>query len=438
MIGIDLAVFLFLTILNGFFALSEMALVSARKSRLTPLAEAGDKRARLALELGEDPGRVLSAVQIGITLIGIVAGAATGARFADRLGGFLTEVAPVLGDWANEIAFVVVIVAMTFVTLVFGELVPKRIAIARPEPIALAVARPIDLVARFASTFVMALTGTSTLVLKLLGVKEDQAKDVTEEEVKHVLSEGVEAGVLDESEREMLEGVMRVADRPVRTIMTPRPDVWWMDPDDEPETIRKDIAECPYSLLVVARGSIDQPLGVVYKKDLLGPALRGEPLDVMSVLKKPIVVPESAEVLKLLEQFRATPVHAAFVVDEYGALEGLATLTDIIEGIAGDLSDVDAPASTGVVVRADGSWLLDGDTDVHEVEKLLALDTLPKGSYHTLAGLVLSILHRIPREGDRAAFGDFTFEIVDMDGRRIDKVLVERTPETRVPEEETA
>ncbi|MEJ1160685.1 hemolysin family protein [Prosthecomicrobium sp. N25] len=438
MLGLELLFFIALTLVNGFFSMSEMALVSARKSRLGPLAEEGDARAARALELGENPNKFLSSVQIGITLVGLLAGAATGASLADHLAGFLLAVVPSLGSAADEVAFVIVIVLMTFVTLVFGELVPKRLAIAHPEPIALAVGGVIAFVSTFASPFVSLLSVTSNAVLKLIGVKESTGGDVTEDEVMHVLAEGVQAGVLDPEEREMLEGVMRVADRPVRAIMTPRPDLYWIDPNDPPEAVRREIAECPYSLLVVAPGSIDEPTGVIYKKDLLADALAGRELDLASLVREPVVVPENAPVLKLLERFRNTPVHCAFVVDEYGGLQGLVTLTDIIEGIAGDLADVDAPQG-GPVRRDDGSWLLDGDTDIDDLERLVDLPELERGSYHTLGGLMLSVMNRIPHAGEKAVIGDYVFEVMDMDGRRIDKVLIAPRPTERVvPDEEVA
>lgn len=438
MIGLELLFFFALTLVNGFFAMSEMALVSARKSRLVPLAEEGDARAARAIELGENPNRFLSSVQIGITLVGLLAGAASGASLAGHLGEYLIAAAPGLGSWAEEIAFSIVIVLMTFVTLIFGELVPKRIAIAAPEPIALFVVGPIAVVSMIAAPFVSLLSVTSNAVLGLIGIRDQTGGDVTEDEVMHVLAEGVQSGVLDPEEREMLEGVMRVADRPVRAIMTPRPDLYWIDLGDAPERVRAEVAECPYSLVVVASGSIDEPTGVVYKKDLLAEALAGGPLDIAAALKQPIVVPENAPVLKLLESFRGNPIHCAFVVDEYGSLQGLVTLTDIIEGIAGDLADVDAPHG-GPVRRDDGSWLLDGDTDVHDLERLIDLPDMEHGGYHTLGGLILSVLNRIPTEGDKAMIGDYVFEVMDMDGRRIDKVLVYLRPNARVvPDEEVA
>ena len=439
MLIVDLGVFAFLTILNGFFVMSEMALVSARKGRLVGLAESGDHRAIRALDLGEHPSKFLSTVQIGITLTGLLAGASSGAQLSERFADFLTEAVPSLAFAAHQIAFVLVIVVMTFVTIVLAELVPKRIAIARPEPIALAVAGTVDFLSGAVKPFVALLSVSSNFVLRLFRIDETSGSEVTEEEVKHVIAEGVEAGVLAPEERNMLEGVMRIADRPVRAIMTPRPDLFWIDPNDASDRILAEIAECPYSLLVVAEGAIDEPAGIIYKKDLLADALAGRPLDIRAALREPVIVPESAPVLKLLDRFRGTTVHAAFVVDEYGGLMGLITLTDIIEGIAGDLADVDAPHPAGPHRRDDGSWLIDGDTGIDDLERLIDLPDIEHGGYHTLGGLMMSVLNRIPTEGDKAVIGDFVFEVVDMDGRRIDKVLVSpRGSAKPMPEEEVA
>jgi putative hemolysin len=423
MLTVELSIFLFLTLINAFFVASEMALVSVRKPRLMALAEDGDRRARRALDLGEHPGRFLSAVQIGITLTGLIAGATSGAQLSDRFADTLIELFPRFAWAAREAAFVLVMMAMTFFTIVFAELVPKRLAIARPEPIALLVAGIVEVFSRATAPFVSLLVATSNHVLKVLRIDEGGGSDVTEDEVMHVLAEGVESGVLEPEEREMLEGVMRVADHPVRAVMTPRPDLYWIDPSDPPERLLEEVLNCPYSAMLVAEGSVDEPAGLLYKKDLLRDAVKGRPLDWKSHLKQPLVVPETAPVLKLLERFRGTPVHAAFVVDEYGGLLGLVTLTDIVEGIAGDFADVDAPHVTGPFQREDGSWLIDGDTSIDELERLVDLPDLEHGGYHTLGGLMLSVLNRIPNEGDKAKIGDWSFEVVDMDGRRIDKVM---------------
>ena len=439
MLIVELSIFLFLTLTNGFFVMSEMALVSARKPRLIALAEDGDRRARRALDLGEHPGRFLSAVQIGITLTALIAGATSGAQLSDRLSDTLIELFPTFAFAAQETAFVVVMVMMTFVTIVFAELVPKRLAIARPEMISLAVAGLVEIFSRATAPFVSLLVATSNRILRLMKIEEGTGSDVTEDEVMHVLAEGVESGVLEPEEREMLEGVMRVADRPVRAVMTPRPDLYWIDPNDPPERILKEVLDCPYSAMIVAEGSIDEPTGLLYKKDLLRDAIEGRSFDWRAHLKQPLVVPETAPVLKLLERFRGTPVHAAFVVDEYGGLQGLVTLTDIVEGIAGDFADVDAPIASGPFRREDGSWLIDGDTGIDDLERLVDLPELEDTGYHTLGGLMLSVLNRIPTEGDKARIGDWSFEVVDMDGRRIDKVLI--TPivaRPQIPEEETS
>jgi len=439
MLIVELSIFVFLTLTNGFFVMSEMALVSARKPRLVALAENGDRRARRALDLGEHPGRFLSAVQIGITLAALIAGATSGAQLSDRFADTLIETFPRFAWAAKETAFAVVMVAMTFVTIVFAELVPKRVAIARPEAISLAVADLVEIFSRATAPFVTLLVATSNRILRLMKIDEGSGADVTEDEVMHVLAEGVESGVLEPEEREMLEGVMRVADRPVRAVMTPRPDLYWIDPNDPPERITREVAECPYAALIVAEGSIDEPAGLLYKKDLLRDALEGRPLDWKAHLKQPLVVPETAPVLKLLERFRGTQVHAAFVVDEYGGLQGLVTLTDIVEGIAGDFADVDAPHVSGPFKRDDGSWLIDGDTSIDELERLVDLPELDHSGYHTLGGLMLKALNRIPTEGDKARIGDWSFEVVDMDGRRIDKVLISPiVTHPPIPDEETA
>lgn len=439
MLIVDLSVFAVLTLVNAFFVASEMALVSSRKGRLVALAEDGDRRAKRALELGEHPGRFLSAVQIGITLTALIAGASSGAQLSDRMAEWMISTWPTFAWAAKETSFVVVIIVMTFVTIVFAELVPKRIAIARPEPIALSVAGTVDIFSRMTSPIVTLLNGTSNVLLRRLGIQENMGADVTEDEVMHVLAEGVQSGVLDPEERAMLEGVMRVADRPVRAVMTPRPDLYWIDPEDPPERILAEILDCPYSAMIVAEGSVDEPIGLLYKKDLLRDVVAGRPLDPRAHIKEPLVVPESAPVLKLLERFRGTPVHAAFVVDEYGGLQGLVTLTDIVEGIAGDFADVDAPLVSGPTRRDDGSWLIDGDESIDELERLVDLPDLEHGGYHTVAGMIMAALNRIPSAGEKAVIGDWIFEVVDMDGRRIDKVLASpRVPVEAIPEEDEA
>lgn len=439
MLIVELAVFVFLTLANGFFVMSEMALVSARRPRLAALAEAGNRRARRALDLGEHPGRFLSAVQIGITLAALIAGASSGAQLTDRLSDWVIETWPRTAWWAKEASFVTVMLIMTFITIVFAELVPKRIAIARPETISLAVADVVELFSRVTAPIVTLLVATSNRILALLRVEEQSGADVTEDEVMHVLAEGVESGVLEPEERQMLEGVMRVADRPVRAIMTPRPDLWWIDPKDPTERLLEEIVGCPYSAMIVADESIDEPSGLLFKKDLLADALAGRPLDVAKHLKQPLVVPESAPVLKLLERLRDTQVHAAFVVDEYGSLQGLVTLTDIVEGITGDFADVDAPLVSGPTRRDDGSWLIDGDEAIDEIERHITLPDLEHGGYHTVGGMILAALNRIPSAGDKAVIGDWIFEVVDMDGRRIDKVLASpRHHDEPIPEEDVA
>ena len=420
---LEIAIVLALIVLNGFFAMSELAVVSARHSRLQSLAKDGNPKAKRALKLAENPGRFLSAVQIGITLIGILTGAFGGATLAESLGGYLDTV-PAIAPYGHPLAVGLVVVLITYLSLVLGELVPKRIALTAPERIAMAVSGPLLLLAKVAKPFVSLLSISGSLVLRILGVRETDKDQVTEEEVRTVIAEGTASGVIDPVEHKMLEGVLRLADRPVRAIMVPRPDVIWIDLDDSDEEIRRDLMASPASRVVVARGgNIDEPLGVVRKKDLLGQCLRGEPLDIKSSMLQPLYVPEGISVLRLLNLFKTQPAHIALVVDEFGSLEGLVTPTDVLEAIAGDLATTTADEFREIFPREDGSFLVDGATSLDDLEQQLGIQVRASDDFHTAAGLVLSALGRIPSTGDRVRIGDWTVEVVDMDGRRIDKLL---------------
>jgi putative hemolysin len=301
--------------------------------------------------------------------------------------------------------------------------VPKRFALASPEAIAVRVARPLQLITRISRPFVWLLERSSALLLKMLGVPERRQHGVTEEEVRFAIAEGTEAGVIDEVEEEMIHGVLALADRSVASIMTPRPDVYWIDLDDDAGVIAREIADCPFSRLVVARaGDLGHPLGVVQKKDLVGDLIAGGGLQVERHLREPIYVPESAQVLRMLEMFGSVPMHVGFVVDEYGDFLGLVTLTDVLEGIAGDLPEEHKAKSEDIVRRPDGSWLVDGRAPIDELVDKLALDKVD-GDFHTAAGLALERLARIPVEGDTFEVGGWNAEVIDMDGKRIDKLL---------------
>jgi putative hemolysin len=413
-----------LILLNGFFAMSELAVVSSRRSRLAMRAEGGDPGAARALALADDPNQFLSSVQIGITLIAILSGVVGEAAFSDGLALTLAEI-PALADYARPLASAIVVACIGFISLVFGELVPKRIALSSPETIAAFVARPLGFLAAIGRPFVLLLSVTTNAILRIIGVRErDEA--VTEEEVKSTIAEGVAAGAIAPEESRMIEGVLRLADRPVRSIMTPRGQVYWIDPTDDPETIRKEIETFPSSRLVVSEGSIDEPLGVLQKKDLLEPLLAGKDIDVRALVRQPVYVPDGASVLRLLELLKLTPLQIAFVVDEFGSFEGIVTVTDVLVAIAGALPEDHAEQSSLIRQRDDGSYLVDGRTSLDELHETIPLAERPEGEYHTAAGLVLAAFGRIPAEGDSIQVGGWRLEVIDMDGRRIDKVLASR------------
>jgi putative hemolysin len=418
---IELGVIFALILLNGFFALAEMAVVSSRRIRLQHMAERGDRGAALALSLADDPGRFLSAVQVGITLIGILSGAFAGATLGARLGPVLDDV-PGIAPYGHEIAVVIVVLGITGLSIMFGELAPKRIALARPEQIAARVARGLQVVVVLAGPLVWLLERSTSAILGLLGVPDRRGTKVTEEEVKLAIAEGTEAGVIDQVEKEMIHGVLALADRSVASIMTPRPDVYWIDLDDEQEVIAREIADCPYSRVVVARGDLSQLLGVVQKKDLVEDFIFGRGLQLERHLREPLYVPENIPVLRMLEMFRKVPLHVAFVVDEYGDFLGITTLTDVLSAIAGVLPEEHEPQAEEIVRRADGSWLVDGRTSIADLNEKLGLPEV-SGEFHTAAGLALERLARIPVEGDTFDVDGWTVEVIDMDGKRIDKLL---------------
>jgi putative hemolysin len=421
---IDLLVILLLVLLNGFFAMSEMALVSSRRARLKQMAEEGRRGARSALALAEDPGRFLSAVQIGITLIGILAGAFSGATLAQKLSAWLATFPPVAA-FSDTIAIFIVVLGITYLSLILGELVPKRIALADAEAVASRVARPMNLLSKLASPAVWLLRLSSEAVLRLLGMPAHRASTVTEEEVKAMVAEGADAGVFQASERDMIDGVLRLADRPVSAIMTPRIDVVWLDAEASADEIRERIADSGHSRFPVGRGDVDAMDGVVHAKDLLDQLMAGEPLDLAASACQPLFVHEGTPVLKMLELFRGSRVHMALIVDEYGSFEGIITPTDILSAIAGEFPEDEEEAEPAAVRRDDGSWLIDGRTDIAQVERILerrGLDS--EGDFHTLAGFILWRLGHVPRIGESFDWRDLRFEVMDMDGRRIDRVLV--------------
>jgi putative hemolysin len=423
---LEIVIVLALVLLNGFFAMSEIAVVSARGARLEALARRGRRGARLALGLARDPGRMLSTVQIGITLVGIVTGAFGGARLAEPLAAALAGV-PTLAPVSAEIAYALVVAAITYLSLIIGELVPKHLALRAPERVAALVAPTVDLIARISTPAVRLLETSSRLVLRILGSEAQPAETVTEEEVRTLIAEGTRMGVFHRQEQEMIERVLRLADRPVRAIMTPRLELVWLDVEAAPDQIVRIIRESGHSRFVVGKGSLDDVLGVVHVRGLLDACLAGRPLDLQDALRPMLVVPDTMPVSRALEALRQARVSMALVVDEYGEVEGVITVEDVLEAVVGDMPERRLGEEPAIVRRDDGSMLMDGMLAVDEVKLALGFDSLPEEeSYHTLAGFILAQLGRVPAEGQAVLYGGWRFEVVDMDGRRIDKVLAHR------------
>lgn len=422
------AIVLLLVVLNGLFAMSELAIVSARKTRLQTRADRGDRGAAAALRLTEEPTRFLSSVQVGITLIGILAGAYGQATIAAELDQML-ETVPGFSPYSEAVSTGLVVVVITYLSLVIGELVPKRIALIMPEGIAAVVARPLTVLATLMGPFVTLLTASTTGVLRILGVKDGAGQAITKEEVETVLAEGTGAGVIEPEERVMMHEVMRLGDRPARVAMTPRTDVYWVSLEAPEAELREDIRSCPYSRFVVMSGQdFDSPLGVAHKRDVADALLAGGPLDLRPLVHEPLFVPETTSLLRVLEQLQSSPTHMAFVVDEFGGFEGVITPIDILEMIAGDFNEEHDTPEQLIVEREDGSWLVDGRADLVELGDRLETPLGGGPGYHTLAGLILDRLGRFPVEGEHVPLGAFEAEVVDMDERRIDKLILRRTP----------
>ena len=420
----ELLVLALLILINGFFAMAELAIVSSRRVRLQEMAKAGKRGATAALRLLDDPVGFLSTVQVGITLVGIVAGAYSGATFAGPLAEHLRGV-PWIDTYAEEIAFVIVVMAVTYLSLVIGELVPKRIALNYAETIAAAVAPFMRSLAKIGAPFIWFLRASTQAVMTLLRLKPTPDSVVTEEEVKALIAEGASAGVFLPAERDLIEGVLRIGDRSVRSIMVPRTAVVWLDVEDTPEEIYATIAETGHSRYPVARGDIEDVIGVAHTKDLLEQQRKRGTIDVASAAREPPYVVDRMPVLRLLDRFKSSAVHMAIVVDEHGSFEGIVTPTDILTAIAGDLPDSEVPTEPLAVQREDGSWLLDGLMSIDDVERTLGLEGMgEEGDFNTVAGFVLNRLEHLPVAGEHFDWRDFRFEVVDLDGRRIDKILV--------------
>ena len=433
-ITFEILFILLLLLGNGVFAMSELAIVSARKARLHQMSTAGSARARAALELANYPDRFLSTIQIGITLVGILAGAFGGATIAEQIGEQFSRV-PALAAYGETIGLVIVVLAITYLSLIIGELVPKRVALAHPERVATLVARPMKLLSKVASPVVSLLSVSTSAVLRVLRMKASTDPPITEDEIKMLIAQGTQAGVFEESEQEMVESVFRLADNRVSQLMTPRLDIVWLDVRASREEIRRAVAESHYSRFPVCRGGLDQVLGVAKAKDMLAHCLASAEVDLQAVMTRPLFVPESRSALQVLEVFKSSRTHMALLINEYGSVEGLVTTNDILEAIVGDILPANQQAESDATQREDGSWLLDGSLPVDEFKEIFSVRRLPgedRSDYETLAGFVLFYLGRLPRAADRFEWNGLRFEIMDMDGNRIDKVLVMRAPDNEL------
>ena len=426
-IGFEIIVILLLIVLNGLLSLSELALVSVRRARLAVLERKGVPGATAARALSDDPQRFLPTVQVGITLVSVLTGVFGGARIAAHLQDWLTGF-PQIAPFAESIALAVVVIVTTYLTLVLGELVPKQLALRTPELMAIRVAGSIRVLSVIVGPAVWLLGKSSSGILRLFGLHRASRQSVTEEELKALLIEGAQAGVLEMEERDMIERVLRLADKPVRAIMTPRTELAWIDRTHPAKAIAAALKAAPHSRFVVCDRSIDNVVGVVQAKDLLDRILSGGELSVGASLRQPMIVPDAISALDALERLKADSLGLALVMDEYGSFEGVVTAADVLQAIVGDASGPDhqegVPGPQG-----ETAMTLDGMTPVDELKARLRLPDLPaEGSYHTLAGLLLALLRRVPRIGDRIVFGGWRFEVLEMDGRRVDKVLAGREP----------
>jgi putative hemolysin len=421
MLILHLSIVLLLIIVNGVFAMAEIALVSARKARLLPLAEAGNSGAQAAIELKADPSRLLSTVQIGVTLIAVLSGTFGQATLGDRLERELDSYPGLVAQYAHVISMALVVIGISYFSLILGELVPKRIALLHPERIAATLARLMRAIARAGAPIEWFLSASTDLVLRLLPVRSQGGAPVTDEEISFMLREGAATGHIPHAETAIVEMALGLGDRRISAVMTPRTQIEWLDLDDPEEENRRKIRDSTHSRFPVVQGGSQQVIGIVQAKDLLAAMLAGQPFDLRAALQPPLYLPNTVTVLRALEVFKTSGEPLALVVDEYGDLEGLVALNDMLEALVGDID-----ADRQMVRRDDGTWLIDGMVGLDELKHVLGISRLPgeDTDFHTLGGYLMARLNRVPMETDRITAGDYRFEVVKMDGRRVDRVLV--------------
>lgn len=419
-IGSEIVIILILILINGVLAMSEAALVASRKARLQQKESEGNKSASLAIKLLSDPNIFLSAVQIGITLIGVLAGAVGGATISEKLASALVNV-PYIGEYSEPLALTIVVLTITILSLWLGELVPKRLGINSPERIAIVVAGPILFISKVFSPFIKLMSNATNFVLRLIGVNPSNEPPITEEELQMLISQGTQAGVFEEAEQDMVEGVFSLGDQRIYSLMTPRTEIVWLDVNDTTQEILEKIANSPYSRFPVRQDSLETILGIVKSRDLLVVSLSGKEIKLKDLAKPAFFIPETTLASRALEVLKKNNTELLLVVDEFGGVQGLLTINDIIEEIVGQM-EFEEPQATQ---RQDGSWLLDGMLEVDEFKEIFKLNTLPhEGEYETLSGFVMASLGHIPKTTDHFEWHNLRFEVIDMDGRRVDKVLV--------------
>jgi putative hemolysin len=425
MLSLQITVVLVLILLNGFFAMAEIALISARTARLKALAEAGNTGARVALDLKSEPSRLLATVQIGITVIAVLSGTFGQATLGERLQTVLEQYPGFVARYAHAISMAIVVLAISYLSLIVGELVPKRVAMSHAEGIAAALARTMRALSRIGAPINWFMSASTELVLRLLPLRKNAAPPVTDEEISFMLREGAATGHIPQAETEIVEMALRLGDRRASTVMTPRTRIEWLDLNDPEEENRRKICDSPYSRFPVVQGGSQEVVGIVEAKDLLARCLAGQPLDLRRATRPPLYVPNTVSVLRVLDMFKSSGEPMALIVDEYGDLEGLVTPSDILEALVGDIPGA-SDADQRVVRREDGTLLIDGMVGLDELKQVLGLSHLTgeDADFHTLGGYLMARLNRVPMIADRVTTDGFQFEIVDMDGRRVDRVLV--------------
>ncbi len=432
-LGISVLIVLILILANGLFAMTEIAIVTSKKNRLEVLAEKGDTRASVALELSENPNQLISTIQIGITLIGVITGAFGGATIAGQLAQYVEKI-PGVASFSYQLSFILVVGLSTYLSLIIGELVPKRIGMGNPEKMACIVAKPMYFFSKFNRPVIWFLSKSTELVLKLLRVKPNTDPEVTEEEITQLIEQGVYSGVVEEIEQDMVEQIFYLGDKRLVDILTPRTQLAWIDIEDSFEDIISKMNASPHSKFPVGKGSLDNFQGIIHTKDVFAKMISGEKFDITECIRETLIHPESMKVFQALKTFREAGRHEAIVIDEYGGIEGFVTLHDIMENIIGEMPLSGEEPDPEIIEKDENSWLADGLVPIDHFMRYFDIEDAPIPTYyHTLGGFIINQIGDIPKVTDKVTIGDLLLEVVDMDNVRVDKVLI-----TKIVDEETA